>query len=201
MSCQTQDLEIIEGSTFTRVVRWEAAPLIYRAITAITRAGPVAITSAAHGLTAGWRAAVLSAGGMRQINAKSMPPRDSDFHAVTVTSSSVVAFNDVNSQDYTAYTSGGSLVYWTAHDLASYTARMQVRATEASTTTLLSLTTENAGIALDDTAKTITLTITATATAALTFTEGVYDLELVSGGGVVTKILHGAVTVTQEVTR
>ena len=201
MSCPSQDLEIIEGSTFTRVVRWESNPLVYKAITGITKAGPVAITAVGHGLTEGWRSAVVSAGGMRQINAKSMPPRESEFHVVSITSSSVITFNEVNSQDYTAYTSGGSLVYWTPHDLASYTARMQVRSTDASDTVLLSLTTENAGIALDDTAKTITLTITATATAALTFTEGVYDLELVSSGGVVTKILRGTITVSQEVTR
>jgi hypothetical protein len=57
------------------------------------------------------------------------------------------------------------------------------------------------GIALDDTVKTILLTISATDTAALTFLAGVYDLELVSGSGVVTQILKGNITVDTEVTR
>lgn len=88
-----------------------------------------------------------------------------------------------------------------AVDLTGYTARMQIRPTIESSTVLVSLTTENGGIALGGTAGTITLTITATATAAFTWTEGVYDLELVSAGGVVTRLLKGAVTVTPEVTR
>jgi len=43
-------------------------------------------------------------------------------------------------------------------------------------------------IALDDVTKTITLTIDAVDTAALTVKRGVADLELVSAGGVVTKL-------------
>jgi hypothetical protein len=56
-------------------------------------------------------------------------------------------------------------------------------------------------IVLDDTAKTITVTISAADTAAYDFTTGVYDLELVSSGGVVTQLLAGNVTVGSEVTR
>ncbi|MBK7842063.1 MAG: hypothetical protein IPJ49_31200 [Candidatus Obscuribacter sp.] len=41
---------------------------------------------------------------------------------------------------------------------------------------------------VDDATKTITLTISATDTAALTAKKGVADLELVSSGGVVTKL-------------
>ncbi len=44
--------------------------------------------------------------------------------------------------------------------------------------------------------------ISATTTAALTAPfSGVYDLELVSAGGVVTRLLQGAATVSPEVTR
>ncbi|MBK8773003.1 MAG: hypothetical protein IPM06_21580 [Rhizobiales bacterium] len=47
-------------------------------------------------------------------------------------------------------------------------------------TELLRLDTTNARIALDNAAKTIALTISAADTAAITWLEGVYDLELVS---------------------
>jgi hypothetical protein len=67
---------------------------------------------------------------------------------------------------------------------------------------VLTLTTENAGITLGGAAGTITLSATATVTAALTAPfSGVYDLELVSGGGVVTRLLEGVATVSPEVTR
>ena len=65
---------------------------------------------------------------------------------------------------------------------------------------LLSLTTENGGIALDDGGKVIEISITAAQTEALTKSAGVYDLELVSPGGVVTALLEGAVSVASEVT-
>jgi hypothetical protein len=90
----------------------------------------------------------------------------------------------------------------TAINLTSYTARLSVRETYSSSTSILTLTTENGGISLGGSAGTITLSASATTTAALTAPfSGVYDLELVSGGGVVTRLLEGAATVSPEVTR
>ena len=200
---RTLDLTITKGDTFSHVEQraLEIAPFIYKPITAITKAGPVAITSAAHGFAAGWRVAVWGVGGMRQLNALQFPPRSSDFHPATITSSSIVSLNDVDSELYTTYTSGGNLVAYTPLSLAGCTARMQIRETAESTTTLASLVSPT-DIALDDTAHTVTITISATATAAYTFTQGVYDLEVVvTATGVVTKILSGNVYVLSEVTR
>lgn len=196
------DLIIRKGETFTRVVRWESLPFLYTAITAITKAAPVQITSATHGLVTGWRAAVVSAGGMRQINAKQIPPRATEFHPVTKIDANSITMNEVNSSDFTAYTSGGYLVSYTPVSLASFTARMKIRATVESVDVLESLT-SGVEITLDDTNHTITITIPATDTAAYTFSTGVYDLELASGAAtpVVTRLLEGNVTVTEEVTR
>lgn len=85
-------------------------------------------------------------------------------------------------------------------DLTTYTARMQVRETAESGTTLLNLTTENGGIALGNVAGTVTLTATATQTAGIAAGEWVYDIELVSGA-TVTRLLQGCFTVDAEVTR
>jgi hypothetical protein len=87
-------------------------------------------------------------------------------------------------------------------NLTGYTARSQFRKTYEATTTVLDLTTANSGISLGGTAGTITLTASATTTAALTApSNGVWDLELVSGGGTVTRLLQGAYVVTPEATR
>jgi hypothetical protein len=86
-------------------------------------------------------------------------------------------------------------------NLTGYTARMQIRTNKDAADPILTLTTENGGIALGGAAGTITLTITATASAAITESEGVYDLELISGSGVVTRLLQGAVEINKEVTR
>lgn len=89
----------------------------------------------------------------------------------------------------------------TAVNLTGYTARMQVRSAYEATSTILSLT-SGSGITLGGAAGTIAITASANATAALTAPwSGVWDLELVSGGGEVTRLMEGAVTVTPEVTR
>ena len=89
----------------------------------------------------------------------------------------------------------------TAINLTGYSARMQVRETYSSSTSIVSLT-NGAGITLGGAAGTIAIVISATTTAALTAPfSGVYDLELVNAGGVVTRLLQGAATVTPEVTR
>jgi hypothetical protein len=74
-----------------------------------------------------------------------------------------------------------------AVNLTGYTARMQVRSHAGIGRSFIELTTANGRIALGGSAGTITLTISATDTAALTAGRGVYDLELVSGSGIVTR--------------
>lgn len=88
----------------------------------------------------------------------------------------------------------------TPWNLTGYTARMKVRPTVESTTVTMSIT-DTDGIALGGAAGTVTLSRSATQTAALTAGSYVYDLELVSGGGVVTRILQGPFVVSAEVTR
>lgn len=197
----TKNLIIRKGETFIRVIRWETLPFVYTAISAITQAAPAVVTSTGHGLKDGWRAAVLSAGGMRQINAKHTPPADSEFRKITYVDANTISFNDVDSSRYTTYTSGGFLVSYTPVSLSGFTARMQIRETVEAADTLASLTSTGGDIALDDTNHTITVTISATATAAYDFATAVYDLELVSGTGVVTRLLEGEVSVSSEVTR
>jgi hypothetical protein len=87
-------------------------------------------------------------------------------------------------------------------NLSGYSARMQARETHEATTTVLSLTSSPAaGITLGGALGTITLAMTATQTAALAAGKYVYDLELVSTNGEVTRLVEGTLTVTPEVTR
>lgn len=86
-------------------------------------------------------------------------------------------------------------------NLTGYSARLQVRKPKGSSTTLLSLT-NGSGITLGGVAGTITITRTAAQTAALDWDGSAhYDLELVSGGNIVTRLLEGQVALSREVTR
>ena len=112
-----------------------------------------------------------------------------------------ITINDINAADFGAYTSGGYLQFLTPLDMAGCTARRTIK-DRIGGTELLTLTTENGGLAIDNTAHTITETIAATATAALTWKTGVTDLELVNtASGSVTAIdVLDKVTVEDEVT-
>jgi len=193
------NLTVVQGNTFSQVVRWETVPFVFKPITDISRSAPVVITAAAHGIPDGWRAAVVSAGGMTKINATHFPVRGSDLKTVTVLSADSVALHDINSTAYTTYTSGGYLVYYTPVSLSGYTARMTIK-DRVGGTVLATLTSGTGEIVLDNTNKTITATIAAALTAAYSWASGVYDLELESGDGVVTTLLRGTVAVTEEVT-
>lgn len=86
-------------------------------------------------------------------------------------------------------------------DITGFTARMQIRESVDAADPFLSLTTENGGIALGGAAGTITLTISSTGTAALSQSSGVYDLEMIDGDGIVSRLLEGSVLISREVTR
>jgi hypothetical protein len=86
-------------------------------------------------------------------------------------------------------------------NLWGYTARMQVRATVQAATPLVSLTTENGGIVLTPETGGIRLFLTDAQTDALPARKAVYDLEMVSGTGVVTRLLQGTFTIVPQVTR
>lgn len=86
-------------------------------------------------------------------------------------------------------------------NLTGYSARMQVRQKYSSPTALLTFTTLDGSITLGGAAGTIDITGAATVTDDVTGCCGVYDLELVSPGGVVTRLIQGNATISPEVTR
>lgn len=88
-----------------------------------------------------------------------------------------------------------------AIDLTGCTARMHIRAKLADATPLLMLTTENARITLGGVAGTVDLFISDEDTAALTWTGGVWDLEISHPNGDVTRLAEGGIGVSKEVTR
>jgi hypothetical protein len=87
-------------------------------------------------------------------------------------------------------------------DLTGYTARMQIRQTINDPTTEAELTTENGRIELGGVDGTITLMIPADVTEDFAWNDpAVYDLELISGTGKVTRVLKGNVELDEEVTK
>ncbi len=88
-------------------------------------------------------------------------------------------------------------------DLTGYSARMQCRKTINSDTPFLDLSSGNGDITLGGVLGTIAIVGSATDTAAIddSIKTGVYDVELESSTGVVTRLIEGQVDVRAEVTR
>ena len=86
-------------------------------------------------------------------------------------------------------------------DLTGYTARMQFRPSVNAPTVYFSATSTDGRIVLGGATGAITINISAVETTAFTFVSAVYDLELQSASGVVTRLLEGGVSVSREVTR
>lgn len=83
----------------------------------------------------------------------------------------------------------------TAIPLTGYSARMMLKSTYADITPLISLTSEvGGGLTIDEAAGEIEINISDTDTATLCddeVTEGVYDLEIESSAGVITRLIDG----------
>jgi len=84
-----------------------------------------------------------------------------------------------------------------AMNLTGYTPRMQVRSTHDSSSIVLTVTCSIS----DGTGGVIRLQASATTTAGVEEGIYVYDLEIESSAGVVTRLMQGNATVTPEVTR
>lgn len=87
-----------------------------------------------------------------------------------------------------------------AINLTGYTSVAQFRPT-ISASPVLTLSSVSGGITLGGAAGTITLGATATTTAALAAGDGVWELELTSSGGVVTRLLTGTYSILPEIVR
>lgn len=197
----TYDFTIQQGATFNPQLKFSQPQFTVKTITGITKSGQAVLTATGHGLTVDWPVWIVGVVGMDQINHRADALRNpSKAYFGYFVDENTIRLN-VDSTRFAAYASGGELLYHPPVDLTGFTARMDIRASLEATTVIHTLTTENGGITLGDAAGTIDLLIPATTTAGFDFTHAVYDLELVSALGVVTRLVSGAVALSKEVTR
>jgi hypothetical protein len=210
MMAANKDFVIEQGETFALTVRWETdTPEVYKAITAISKTGPVRITAPGHGLVDGWRAAIEGVKGMVEINASHSPPRCNEYHEITYVDANTIDINTINTAAvdengddlFGTYISGGYLRNNSAVDMTGYTPEMIVRdrvggniiASTRVADAPLNIITATA----DNTTKTINILISVDDVDALTWTRGVYDLSMVSTTST-TKLAEGTITVSKD---
>lgn len=184
------DLHIVQGSTLRDTLRLMQPRYEYRPITALGGA-PLRLT-VDHGLPGNWLAWVEGVSNMQGVN-RSQRERP---HRVIVIDADTLEINALSA--FGLNPTGGQLIYKPPVDLTGAKARMQIRAGLGGAL-LLELTTESDGLAITGPG-TLIRTLSAAQTAALTWTDGVYDLEVQFPDGTVKRYLQGAVTVSREVT-
>lgn len=86
-------------------------------------------------------------------------------------------------------------------NLTSYTARMQARKAFNAEEVLINATTENGMITLIPATGEVQIELPESITALLTWSQALYDLELISSDGTVTRLVQGSITISREVTR
>lgn len=89
----------------------------------------------------------------------------------------------------------------TVINLEGYTGSMQLRENPDSETLVLELSTSNSRMTMGGNAGTIALAISATDTTALTASDGVFDLEISSGAGVITRLIEGTYSIRRNISR
>jgi hypothetical protein len=190
--------KIYQGSTFQEIYRWESETKVYVPIQAVQKSAPCVITTTInHNLPQGWRIRVVGAGGIKELNSAG-----ETYHLATEVTDNTITLNQVNSLQYTTYTSGGVVEYNRPVPLTSYSARMQIRETVDSDTVLYSTTSGLGGhLSIDLDLSTVNIEIPASVTQAFEFSTAVYSLELYESGGLVIPFLAGNLTLVPEVTR
>lgn len=193
MNALRRNFKIYQGSTFRDIIRLESSNKVAKAITGITKGGVTTIEAASHGIVPGWRFKISGVLGMREINTNNF------LFSGEVTENTIV-IPDLDSSNYSNYTSGGFLKYNLPEDLSGASARMQLRASRASETILAELTTENDLIKIDAIGGVISIEIPSDITQTFTFRKAVYSLEVLIEG-IVTTVLIGSFRVEPEITR
>lgn len=193
----SQNFTIKQGETLAYPFFWYSGDLVTKAITAIALTFPAVVTAVGHGILVDQVVPVRleTIRGTKKLNT----PAGETVYAKRLTADTVQIIG-ANASGMAAYIGGGYLTYTPPTNLTGYTARMQLRESVDSEDVLLELTSPTE-LVLDATAGMITVSMTEAETAALTFDTAVYDLELVSSGGISKRLAAGKVTVSKEVTR
>lgn len=173
------------GASADIALRLETGELRFTPITGMAKTAPLRVTAVGHGSPDLWYAAVVDAGGMKELNASdSNNLRDSDFHQLTVIGVDTVDFIDVSAARFKTYTSGGYLAYFVPMVLSGYTsARMDIKKRVGGAVEL-ALSTTAGTLELDDPANTLWIRLGDADLATLEAREYVFDIELISATAV-----------------
>lgn len=194
------DFELEEGKTFHKRIRWYSPKHIYVPIQSINNAGPTrVVTQTAHNIPNGWACAIVSAQGLTQLNAVSIPPGKKEYRPATVIDTTTVEFNECNSSSYGLHTAGsGYLQFFEPMPLVGTLPHWVVR-DKTDGAILLEADSLTGGIVINTTDYYYDIFLDVAITEALSWKKGVHELESRDPSIPFTyKVIHGKIVAVPE---
>jgi len=191
------DLDMEQGATFNYTFHWYAGGKFMAPIEEIIVGYPTIIKVTAHGLPTISDTPVILSGidGCDILNSSELGIEEAIYRDADHFDMPQSTVND-------SWVKGtGEITYHKPSDITGYTARMHIKEKWHSLTAIHELTTENGGIILTVEDASIELIILPAVTALFTFNKAVYDIEMISPSGTVTRIIEGSITLHKEVTK
>ena len=180
----TLKIEVRLGASSDIPIRVETGNLVFAAIASIAKSAPVSVvTQAAHGIPDGWRAAIVDAKGMTELNVDSV--HDRDLQKITVVDSTTITIDEVSSLSFRAHAANtGAVAFYEPKDLSSYTsANMDVKKRVGGDIEANFNTTDGT-LEIDTSTNAVWLRLTDADTVVLAARDYVFDIELTRPTGI-----------------
>lgn len=208
MGAVQQDLEVIQGKTFTASFGWAQGKFVWKTISAVANAAPVSLTVVGHDLRDGWPFWISDLKKPACLNnvrngCEGSEDDLGDPYLAEVIDVDTLSINHINGMRLDSYAAGGVIRYYARADITGYNALMQVRRSERDETVLFEASSEGVApaIVVDEDAASFNLTIPADSFDDVAFTSAIYEIEITAASGERYQLAYGCFTLSKDLVK
>ncbi len=172
------------GASVDIPIRVETNSLTFAPIASIAKSAPVrVVTTSPHGVPDGWRAAIVDAKGMTELNSDKVS--DSDLMKVTVVDATTLDLDGISSLSFRTHTANtGAVAFYAPKDLSAYTsANMDVKK-QVGAEAVANFNTIDGTLEIDALASAVWVRLDSSDLSALSAEDYVFDIELSRPDGI-----------------
>lgn len=202
MGAVQQDLQVLQGKTFAASFGWAQGRFVWKPITGVAQAAPVALTVPGHDLRDGWPFWVFCLKRPASLNT-GCDEEPSAPYIAEVVDENTLSINHINGLCLDAYAGGGVIRYYERADITDFSALMQVRRSPADTNILFEASSIGPSpmILVDADAATFQLEIPADAFVDKQIRDAEYEIEITAPTGEKYRLARGRFNVCQELVK
>ena len=180
----TLKIEVRLGASADIPIRVETGSLTFAPIASIAKSAPVrVVTTDPHGIHDGWRAAIVDAKGMTELNADTVSDRD--LTKVTVIDATTLDLDGISSLSFRTHTANtGAVAFYAPKDLSAYTSANMDLKKRIGGVVEANFSTTAGTLEIDVATNAVWLRLADTDTALLSARDYVFDIELTRPTGI-----------------